>query len=172
MPAWPTDRASWNRQSRWGKRQQGSSVDWANRRWTGLADWYLGMFALAQGQFPDAARYFQESLRALIVGGDAAWQFKPLAGLAVVAIEGQRPDLAARLLGAVDRLLDSTGASLLPFDISLYERAETSARVMLSESAFSANLAAGRDLAPDDWLAAVNDLTTGAEPAVLAAPEV
>ena len=143
-----------------------------NRRWTGLADWYLGMFALAQGQFPDAARYFQESLRALIVGGDAAWQFKPLAGLAVVAIEGQRPDLAARLLGAVDRLLDSTGASLLPFDISLYERAETSARVMLSESAFSANLAAGRDLAPDDWLAAVNDLTTGAEPAVLAAPEV
>jgi predicted ATPase/class 3 adenylate cyclase len=142
-----------------------------NRRWTGLADWYLGLFALGQGQLPDAARYFQESLRALIVGGDAAWQFKPLAGLAVVAIEGQQPDVAARLLGAVDGLLDSTGASLLPFDIPLYERAETSTRAMLSESAFSANLAAGRDLAPDDWLAAVNDLTTGVEPAVLAAPE-
>jgi predicted ATPase/class 3 adenylate cyclase len=142
-----------------------------NRRWTGLTAWYLGLFALAQGQFPEAARHFTESLRALIVGGDAAWQFKPLAGLAVVAIERQRPELAARLLGAVDKLLDSTGASLLPFDIPLYERAETSARAMLGDSAFVAMLAAGRDSSPDDWLAAVNNLTTGPEPAVLAAAD-
>ncbi|HEX2281816.1 MAG TPA: hypothetical protein VHG52_08640, partial [Thermomicrobiales bacterium] len=58
-----------------------------------------------------------------------------------------------------------------PFDIPLYERAETSARAMLGEPAFVAMLAAGRDLSPDDWLAAVNRLTMGAEPAVLAAAD-
>lgn len=120
----------------------------SNRRWTGLAEWYLGMFAGEQRRFPDAARHYRESLQILIEASDVVWLFKPLAGLAEVAARCDRPDVAARLLGAVDGLLDRAGARLLPFDGPIYGRAEEIARAALGAATFSEAREMGRALDP------------------------
>jgi non-specific serine/threonine protein kinase len=127
--------------------------DLGDLRWVGLADWYLGMFATHQRRFPAAARFFRDSLRTLVDAGDSVWLFKPLAGLAAIAAEIGQAQSAARLLGAVDELLDRTGARLLPFDVPAYERAEAAARTLLGAEAFVAAARGGHDLARTDWLA-------------------
>src|SRR5215208_2277180 len=67
------------------------------------------MFAASQGRFPEAARYYHQSLRTLIDAADVVWLYKPVAGLAAVAVENGDAESAARLLGAVDMMLLSTG---------------------------------------------------------------
>jgi DNA-binding CsgD family transcriptional regulator/tetratricopeptide (TPR) repeat protein len=133
-----------------------------DRRWVGLTTWYLGMFAAAQRRFPDAARHYRDSLRALVEAGDFIWLFKPLTGLAEVAAEIGRPETAAGLLGAVDGLLHHTGARLLAFDRPIYERAESAARTALGEDGFGAKSRASRDGTPEDWLAAADAVVTAA----------
>ena len=71
-------------------------------RWIGMTEWFLGMFAASQRRFPEAARHYRESFRTLIDATDVVWLFKPLAGLAAVAVENGDVESAARLLGAVD----------------------------------------------------------------------
>ena len=137
--------------------------DLGDRRWVGLTTWYLGMFAAAQQRFSDAARHYRDSLRLLLEAGDFVWLFKPLTGLAEIAAEIGRPEVAARLLGTVDGLLDSTGARLLPFDRPIYERAESAARTALGEDGFVAASRVGRDGGSEDWLAAAEAVVTAAE---------
>ena len=139
--------------------------DLGDRRWVGLTTWYLGMFAAAQRRFPDAARNYRDSLRALLEASDFVWLFKPLTGLAEVAAEIGRPETASRLLGAVDGLLHHTGARLLPFDQPIYERAERAARTALGEDGFGATSRASRAGTPEDWLAAADAVVTAAEDA-------
>jgi len=134
-----------------------------DRRWIGLTTWYLGMFAAAQRRFADAARHYQDSLRSLLEAGDFVWLFKPLTGLAEVASEIGRLEAAARLVGAVDGLLDSTGARLLPFDRPIYERAESAARKALGEGGFRAASRSSREFKPEDWLAETQAIVATAE---------
>ena len=70
------------------------------------------MFAAAQRRFPEAARHYRESFRTLIDATDVVWLFKPLAGLAAVAVEHGDVETAARLLGAVDEMLLGSGGHL------------------------------------------------------------
>ncbi len=137
--------------------------DLGDRRWIGLTTWYLGMFAAAERRFSDAARYYRDSLRFLLDASDFVWLFKPLTGLAEVAAAIGRPEIAAWLLGAVDGLLDSTGARLLPFDRPIYERAESAARMALGEDGFEATAQASRDGTPEDWLATADAVVSAAE---------
>jgi len=97
-------------------------------RWIGQTEWLLGMFAASQGRFPEAARYYHQSLRTLIDAADVVWLYKPLAGLAAVAVENGDTESAARLLGAVDMMLLSTGVHLYPLHRPMYEQADTAAR--------------------------------------------
>ena len=133
-----------------------------DQRWIGLTTWYLGMFAAAERRFPDAARHYRDSLRALLEASDFVWLFKPLTGLAEVASAIGRPEIAAQLLGTVDGLLLRTGARLLPFDRPIYERAESAARTVLGEE-FGATSRASRDGRSEDWLAAADAVVTAAE---------
>jgi ATP/maltotriose-dependent transcriptional regulator MalT len=134
-----------------------------DRRWLGLTSWYLGMFAAAQGRFSDGAHYYRDSLRFLLEAGDFVWLFKPLTGLAEIASQIGHPGVAARLVGAVDGLLDSTGARLLPFDQPIYERAVSAARKALGDDGFYVASQASREFKPEDWLAETQALVAAAE---------
>jgi tetratricopeptide (TPR) repeat protein len=121
-------------------------------RLAALAEWYLGLFASAEGRHLEASRRFRDSLAVLLEVGDAVWLFKPLVGLAAVAAAVGQEELAAELLGAVDRLLRRSGARLLPFDRPVYERAMQAARSALGDPRFMIVLAAGEAFSPDDYL--------------------
>jgi hypothetical protein len=67
-----------------------------------------------------------------------------LAGLAVVAVAGDEPERAARLMGAAEALRDAIGIPiLLPADRAAHERSVASLRATLGEGAFRLAWAAG-----------------------------
>jgi DNA-binding CsgD family transcriptional regulator len=130
-----------------------------------MTEWYLGMFALTDRRFPEAARHYRASLRTLIDATDVVWLSKPLVGLAAVSAANGDAESAARLLGAVDQILLGTGGRLFPFDRPAYEQAEAAARAALGEERFVALHDTGRRLTLAD-LAEGRSLTMDA-----AAPE-
>jgi DNA-binding CsgD family transcriptional regulator len=134
-------------------------------RWIGQTEWLLGMFAASQQRFPEAARYYQKSLRTLIDAADVVWLYKPLAGLAAVAVENGDAESAARLLGAVDTMLLSTGGHLYPQHRPMYEQADTAARAALGAERFTAVHDAGRRLTLEELLAEADAIVTMAEQA-------
>jgi predicted ATPase/DNA-binding CsgD family transcriptional regulator len=134
-------------------------------RWIGQTEWLLGMFAASQQRFPEAARYYQKSLRTLIDAADVVWLYKPLAGLAAVAVENGDAESAARLLGAVDTMLLSTGGHLYPQHRPMYEQADTAARAALGAERFTAVHDAGRRLTLEELLAEADAIVTMAEEA-------
>ena len=60
------------------------------RTWLAATDLYLGLFAVAEARFAEAARLYRACLSGYAETGDAFLQ-SPLAGLARVAIEAGRP---------------------------------------------------------------------------------
>jgi predicted ATPase/DNA-binding CsgD family transcriptional regulator len=134
-------------------------------RWIGQTEWLLGMFAASQRRFPEAARYYQTSLRTLIDAADVVWLFKPLAGLAAVAVEYGDAESAARLLGAVDTMLLSTGSHLYPLHRPMYEQGDTAARAALGPERFTVVHDAGGRLTLADLLAEADAIVTLAEEA-------
>ncbi len=134
-------------------------------RWIGQTEWLLGLFAATQRQFPEATRYYRKSLRTLIDAADVVWLFKPLVGLAAVAVETGDVESAARLLGAVDEMLLSMGGHLDPLHRPVYERADTGARAALGEERFTAIHDAGRRLTHSDLLAEAEAIVSMAEEA-------
>ncbi|MDF2758856.1 MAG: hypothetical protein K0S99_1488 [Thermomicrobiales bacterium] len=132
-------------------------------RWIGTTEWLLGLFAATQRRFPEAARYYQKSLNTLIDAADVVWLFKPLAGLAAVAVENGDVESAARLLGAVDTMLLSTGGHLYPLHRPMYEPADTAARSALEPERFKALHDAGGRMTLADLLAEADAIVTLAE---------
>ena len=132
-------------------------------RWIGMTVCILGNFAAAQRDFPKAARHYRESFRTLIDSTDAVWLFKPLAGLAAVAVEHGDVETAARLLGAVDELLLGSGGHLYGLTRPAYEQADTAARAALGEERFAALHGAGRRLTLADLLAEVDEIVATVE---------
>jgi hypothetical protein len=70
--------------------------------------------------------------------------------LAVVAALTGLVTTAARLLGAVDRILAETGGALAPDTLALQERALFAIREQLDESAFEAAREEGSDMSLDE----------------------
>src|SRR5829696_1777202 len=134
-------------------------------RWIGTTEWLLGLFAATQRRFPEAARYYQKSLNTLIDAADVVWLFKPLAGLAAVAVENGDVESAARLLGAVDTMLLSTGGHLYPLHRPMYEQADTAARAALGPERFTAFHTAGGRLVLADLVAEAAAIVTSVEEA-------
>jgi predicted ATPase/DNA-binding CsgD family transcriptional regulator len=134
-------------------------------RWLAQTEWLLGMFAASQRRFPEAARYYHKSLRTLIDAADVVWLFKPLAGLAAVSVENGDAESAARLLGAVDTMLLSTGGHVYPLHRPMYEPADAAARAALGPERFTALHDAGGRLTLADLLAEAAAIVTMAEEA-------
>ncbi|MFN8591020.1 MAG: LuxR C-terminal-related transcriptional regulator [Thermomicrobiales bacterium] len=118
-----------------------------------MTNWYLGFFAAARRADLKAAAYFRTNLDSLLKLGDFEWLFKPVVGLADIATRHEAPEMAARLLGAADTLLQRTGGQLFPFDRQGYMQADAASRATLGAERFLALRTEGQHLAPVDLLA-------------------
>jgi hypothetical protein len=81
--------------------------------WQATINPYLGLFAGAEGRFAEAARQYHASLRGYTGAGETLYPLGSLVGLAATAVEADRPESAARLLGAVDAQLRRGSTALL-----------------------------------------------------------
>jgi DNA-binding CsgD family transcriptional regulator len=116
----------------------------------------MSNIAAIQGDFDRAAAPCRESLELTWAIGDRR---NFAIGLAlfgrIVAARGD-PERGARLCGAVNVLLDATGAILTPVGRAGYEAALTMARAALGDAAVEAALTAGRTMQPQEVLAEIN----------------
>jgi len=134
------------------------------RTWLAATHLYLGLFAVAERRFAEAARHYRACLAGYVETGDAFLQ-SPLAGLARVAIEVGRAESAAQLLGVVDAELERTGMRFYQFEQVGYDQAEAGARAALGEEAFTAAYASGRTLNPDSWFEKAGAIVAAVEAA-------
>jgi DNA-binding CsgD family transcriptional regulator len=76
-----------------------------------------------------------------------------LAGMAGIARQLGRPELAARLLGAVDAMIETSGVVFEPVELAEAERHRAATRRQLGDAAFDAAWTAGRRLSGDEAMA-------------------
>jgi DNA-binding CsgD family transcriptional regulator len=160
IAVWEED---WERADRLGARAIELLDETGDRHWSALARWYAGTSAVGQTRSPEAARRFQECLRGLLEIDDSVWLFKPLIGLADVAMRGQAADVCAKLLGAADGVLERTGARLLPGDVPGYDRAKAGSAAALSAEALDSARGTGKSLSGDRLLALAEEVIRAAE---------
>jgi non-specific serine/threonine protein kinase len=131
--------------------------------WEALVHWYLGLFTASQGDLPAAARSYRTSFAQTVAIGDQQWPHKPLIGLASVAAQCGRSDLAAQFLGAVDHMLRVGECRIFPFDRPAYEHAGSTTRSALGEPAFTTAHQAGAALSRESLLAATDEIVLAAD---------
>lgn len=134
-------------------------------RFLGMAICLLGLIATARRRFLEAAHHCRESFHTLIDAADVVWLFKPLIGLAAIAVEHGELETAARLLGAVDQMLLGSGGHLYGLLRHPNERTESAARAALGEARFTAIHDAGRRLTLADLVAEADAIVAMAEEA-------
>ena len=103
----------------------------------------LGCAAVWEGRYLDAVPLLKESLVRFRELGTPLYVAHALDELAVVAALNQHAVTAARLLGAVDRILAETGGALAPDTQALEALARAAIRERLNESEFEAAHADG-----------------------------
>jgi predicted ATPase len=120
----------------------------------------LGIVALEQGDYPAARALLEESMALRREHGDKPGITICLAGLGGVAIRGaagvrQKAQVGrgARLLGAVEGLLQSMGTVLERDDREPYERSVQLARAHLGEAAFQKSWQEGRAMSMEQAIA-------------------
>jgi len=114
----------------------------------------LGRIALAHGDLKEARVLYEESLAGAGEIGDKLIIAPSLEGLAeVVSTQGEAV-WAARLWGAAEGLRATIGSPILPVERIPYEKAVATARIQLGEPAFTASWAEGRNMTPEQALAA------------------
>ncbi len=133
-----------------------------DRRWEGLSLWYLALIASAEHKQREAARAYRESLLAFIDAGDPPLVYKPLLGLAAIAADVGRANIAAQLLGSADEQRKRSGDHLLPFDLAAERRAEMLSRRALGEVAFLARRALGQNHDATVWVKMASDIVAAA----------
>jgi DNA-binding CsgD family transcriptional regulator len=106
----------------------------------------LAQAALARGAPRLAAAHLDESLRLYLALDDRRGVTQDLAAAGGVAAATDRPERAARLLGAAEASLERIGVALTPADRMAFERDLAAARAGLDGTAFAAARAAGRRL--------------------------
>ena len=131
------------------------------RTWLAAADLYLGLFAVADGRFAEAARHYRACLAGYAATGDAFLQ-SPLAGLARVAVAVGRPVMPPRSYWAsLMRSWSAPGCSSIgPSDVATSEAAKE-ARAALGEAAFTTAYTSGRTLSRDTWFGTADDHCRG-----------
>ena len=122
-----------------------------------------GRVSAAHGDDAAAQAHYEESLALASEMGTKLVLPAGLEGLAsAVAAKGEL-SRAARLWGAAHVLRDSMGTPLPPVYRGEYERSVTSARTQLGEQAFATAWAEGRDMTPEQAIAARGPVTIPSE---------
>jgi non-specific serine/threonine protein kinase len=113
----------------------------------------MGEIAADQGELDRAETLGREGLRRAWDIGERRYFAGALAGLArTVAARGD-PERGARLYGAVDAVLEATGANLPLTALLSFESARAAVRATLGEAGFAAAWGAGRAMPLPDVLA-------------------
>ncbi|HEX3491771.1 MAG TPA: LuxR C-terminal-related transcriptional regulator, partial [Streptosporangiaceae bacterium] len=117
--------------------------------------WALGLLALRQGELDRAADLQQQSLRLRRRLQELTGSGWSLESLAWVEAAAGRPERAATLLGAADRLWESLGRPLAAYQhmVPYHEACEQAARQALGDQEFEAAGQRGRALRTDDAIA-------------------
>jgi predicted ATPase/DNA-binding CsgD family transcriptional regulator len=109
----------------------------------------LGLAELLAGRAEESRVRFLEALRLARQMDDRVAQFYALGGTGCCAASSGQLQLAAKLLGAAEKLRVELGASVNPMLASLLPAAEESAIAALGASAFALQFEAGRRLGRD-----------------------
>ncbi len=117
------------------------------------AQFGLAQVALSEGDPQAAKALFQESLFAYRRINDAAAVAVCLAGLAQVQTSTGQPKRAARVLGAADALLETSGARLNWHDRLYYDSSIKTVRDQLDQITFAAAWAEGRVMQTEQAIA-------------------
>jgi len=120
--------------------------------WVAGTEWYLGFIDIAEGKIFEAAVHFQRALQMWLGFATRTHHFKAVIHLADVAATIGEWETATTLAGCCDHILETTGSSLFPFDVPVWERATTRCRAALGDKRFDALHSAARGLGPADWL--------------------
>jgi tetratricopeptide (TPR) repeat protein len=112
-----------------------------------------GFAALSQNQHDRAIELLRQALRML-----AELEFRDVIGycfegLAAVLAFTERPEEAARLLGAAEALRESLGVGLAPAEQATHDETVEAMRSALNEERFTAAWRHGRELSLDDAIA-------------------
>lgn len=113
----------------------------------------LARIARDRGDYPRAATLAAQSMTIRAAFGEREGVASNLRSLGTIAALTERPENAARLLGAADELRKSLGVSIHPLGMARYERTIDAIRAQLTPDPFDAAWAAGRSLTLDDSVA-------------------
>ncbi len=119
----------------------------------------LAGISLVQGDYDTARALFEESLALFKVGGNTWFIALCLAGFAALAAAQGEWTWAARLSGAAKALCEVIGGVLPPAMRAVQEFTSAVARAQLGEDVFTAALAEGRTMTPEQALAAQGTAT-------------
>ena len=103
-----------------------------------------GIVARVHGAINQAKSYFQENLLIAQNYGDLVGVCLGVSGLAGVALDSGQPELAARLLGAVEALLETLAVTLQGIDSNVFQRDSQAAREQLGDATFAEAWGSGR----------------------------
>src|SRR5262249_16793287 len=103
----------------------------------------LGHLAHREGDAAGAWELYIESLSSSRAMRPKVWIMASLIGLGAVACTAGQPAMGAKLLGAVEALVETVGAMEDPVDRAEYERGVAAARAQLDETAFKRAWAEG-----------------------------
>lgn len=117
-----------------------------------------GRFASDKGNFERATRLFQEALVAWRESGDRWRVTRALTDVADMAAMTQRPQYAARLLGAAEAHNEPLAVSIKFADSSGWRRAHANAMEQLGSDAYQQQWEAGRQLTWDAAIGAALEL--------------
>ena len=124
-------------------------------RWGMVSSLYLlAKVAVRQGDRAGARKLYEESLALASEVGRRELIATSLEGLAsIIAAEGE-PAWAAQLWGAAGSLRTAIGVSVAPVELAEYEQAMAAAREQLGEKNFEAHWVEGREMTPEQAMAA------------------
>jgi DNA-binding CsgD family transcriptional regulator len=111
-----------------------------------------------QGDLPGAIALYREGLRRNLAQGDRRNFAGILVGLAVAMLETGRLQVGARLVGAVEAVLDADGVALPAICHADYEHATVALNFALGDIRYAAERAAGRSLTPEQVLAELDHI--------------
>jgi predicted ATPase/DNA-binding CsgD family transcriptional regulator len=114
----------------------------------------LGNVARDQGDYVRSAELYREGLEQSWTRGNKRITAYTLAGLGSIAGAHDQPELATRLFGAAEALLEVIGVPLMPAFRAGHERAVAAVRAALPATAFTEAWEAGRALSLKEAVAA------------------
>jgi hypothetical protein len=118
----------------------------------------LGYLALEQNDTPNALKYFRESLVLNREIGDKPGVAACFTGMAALAMDLEKPVLAAHLYGVVERRLESLSMKLLSLDRAELERIRSQLLTLLGEATFNAASTTGREMSEEQAIELVEEI--------------